>query len=72
MRKIEHSEIKTEWNEGLVVAVEYKYPNGRIVRAVVQKVEKDGTVETIYGNITPTAIYSFKTLTEARTFLDEV
>jgi len=80
MREIYLSDIKSEQKKGKIVAVEFQpksspfAPSGeKTLRALVQDYKKNSeSVETIYGAVFPTKVYSFDKIAEAQKFLNQV
>lgn len=69
-RNIYRNEINVEKRKGRVVVGEFKIGSDK-VRAIIQKTLKDkDAVETIYGNIVPTNVYSFDLAVEAQKFIN--
>lgn len=84
-RTISIREIRKEWKAKRLVTVEFASTNGfggvslpktgdAVARAIVRDVLKVTTgnekVDTIFGHVTPVALYSFDTLKEAQDFID--
>ncbi|MGC2239157.1 MAG: hypothetical protein WA584_23580 [Pyrinomonadaceae bacterium] len=71
MRKIFYADIRKEWKNGRIVAVEFKNPGDVPKRAIVKDLVRKGEqVDTAYGVVKPDAIYSFDAVAEAQQFLD--
>ncbi|MDQ3132417.1 MAG: hypothetical protein M3Q99_16845 [Acidobacteriota bacterium] len=70
-RNIYKNQINSAKRKGRIVVGEFEIGSDKMVRAIIEKTSFDkDTVETIYGNLFPTAIYSFDHAVEAQKFLN--
>ena len=72
MFKTYYFDIKEQWKKRRIVVAEFQFPGNVKMRAIVQKTLKDQQVETLYGNVVPTELYSFDNISEAQKFINAV